>query len=851
MRQGRFAHQVRAIQDQLRLSHADIQIHMTASDGSTITGSPISNQGGHPTADLYVAYRAALVDAALAAVRDLPLSRVLVTLDGLEWLTRHDGLSAGTSREGLVNWVTHKLLPQVIEAVPDLRIVTAGWERPDFPGTLHAVADTLHLGGWSSGETAAYLVGRGLHDPAFAALAHDRCTGTPIWLGMLADAYREERQSDLDTAWVAGTQESAVHDWLHRSFLHRLDPRQQRLVQAAAVLRHITIDGLRALLDPTPVDNDSFGRLCRYSFVKRIHDLNNQKTWLRVHELVREAFLANGHQSDTITALHRAAAAWYTSHNNPAEAAYHSFAIGDPTGLDDWEKLLDTAVRGNDLSTARRLISIATAQETGGVVRLQETGMASIVDLYQGRMACLDRALPEAAKLLTRALRGDDRTSSRSRTAKAHRWLSTVHRLRSDYQQAELETKRALDLYLLIGDSLGEAYAHRDLGILYRLWDNYPQAEQETKRALEAYRVLGDELGEAYAHGELGILYRLWDDYPPAEQESKKALEQFEAIGDPLGEAYAHRDLGVLYRLQDDYERAARETGISLEQFRVLGNRFGEANACREMGIIRRLSGDYARAEQETSKALDLYRAIGDRWGETYAHGELGIVHRLRDDYANAERETSRVLDSYRAIGNRWGEAYARRELGILYRLRGDYARAEQETKEALDLYRTMASPVGDSYARRELGILSRERDDYPRAEQETRKALELYQVIGNRWGDTHPRDEEALANAFPGDYLRAEGETRKALALYRAMGNLWGSANAHSELGILYRRQGNYSRAEKETLAALEQYRTIGNRLGEANSHGELGVLYRRQGNYSRAEKETLAALEQYRTIG
>ncbi len=850
LRHARFINKVREVQNQLRLSHADVQIHMTASDGSTISGSPISHQRGHPTADLYVTYRAALVDAAMEAVADLSLSKVLLTVDGLEWLNRHDGLSAGTSREGLVNWVTHKLLPQLIEAAPDLRIITSGWERPDFPGVLHAKADILQLDAWSRQETAAYLAERGLNDPQVVDLAHARCLGTPIWLGMLADAYREGWRSGLNEEWMNGAQDSAAQDWLHRSFLYRLDPRQQKLVQAAAVLRHITIDGLRALLHPMPVDNDSFGRLCRYSFVQRIFDRANRKTWLRIHELVRSAFLANGHQSDTMTALHRAAAVWYTAHNNPVEAAYHYFAIGDTTNLDNWEDLLDQALQSNDLSTARILIDTATAPETGGPARLQETGLAGLVNLYQGRLACLDRTLSEAERLLTQALRSCDRSTSRSRTAKAHRWLSNVYRLQSDYPRAEQETRKALKLYHAVGDPLGLACTHRDLGILYRLWDNYPQAEQETKKALEQFEIIGDEWGEAYAHGELGILYRLWDDYSPAEQETKKALEQFEVIGDPLGEAYAHRDLGILYRLQDDYRRAEEETSNALEQFQVIGNQFGEANAHRELGILYRLQDDYRRAEEETRRALELYRDIGDQWGETYAQGELGILYRLQDDYPRAEQETGKVLKLYRAIGNRWGETYARRELGILYRLRGEYARAEQETRHALALYQAIGNRLDGLYARRELGTLSRERDDYPRAEQETRKALELYQVIGNRWGDSHARRESGILY-YVHDYLPTEQETRKALELYQVLGNRWGAANAHGELGILYRLQGDYRRAEQETTSALGLYRCIGNQLGAAYAHGELGILYRLQGDYRRAEQETTSALGLYRCIG
>ncbi|WP_182905085.1 tetratricopeptide repeat protein, partial [Microbispora sp. H13382] len=683
-RRKRFNAHVREALDSLKLSSGAVQIHMTATQGGRIAESPISNRSGHPAADLYVAYRTTLVNAAIDAIADLPFTDSLITLDGIEWLTRHDDIQTGNPREGLKDWLTHKVLPEIMIALPELRFILAGWERLRPSVAIQALTAELQLNPWSPEETTEYLNKRGLADSNLATTAHAICEGTPAWLGMLADACQLNDHNITDLQWLSTVaHDRPAHEWLYETLFSRLSPKQQEVVRAAAVLRHVTHDALRGLLAPEKVDNKDFAQLCRYSFVHHT-PAKHHAPQRRVHDLVRAAVLADGHRSPSLIALHQAAATWHVSNGDYLEAAYHYFAIGDPAGLGVWEESVDQALQGFDLATVQSLLETAIAPETGGRARLEATGMARIVDLYQGRLIYFIDNLDMAEPLLTSALRGFRSVSDRPRQAKAHRWLGSLYRLRGDYVRAEQEIGQALLLYLEIGNREGEADARSGLGVVYRLRGDYSRAEQEFTQALTIYQGMENRASEAYAQSALGVVYRLRGDYTRARDKTAEALRIYQEVGNRRSEADAHRDLGIMYREQKEYRQADHEVRQALAIYQEVGNRTGEADAYRDLGIAHREQGDYVQAERETSQALHIYREIGNRRGEAYSHSELGVVYRQRGDYARAGEEISQALVIYQETGNRASEADAYRDLGIAHREQGDYVQAERETSQAL-----------------------------------------------------------------------------------------------------------------------------------------------------------------------
>ncbi|MGR6922465.1 tetratricopeptide repeat protein [[Actinomadura] parvosata] len=670
----RYYAQLRRAHEELKCS-APAQINMTATRGGHIEKAPISYAQAHPAADLYVAYRMKMVDVVSDAVDALKPSDALIGIDGLEWLVRHDGLLAGTSREGAMNWLTHALLPQLANTAPHLRFILASWIRPRFPPTLLGQAEAWQLRPWAPAETAIYLRHRGLTDSHLADDIHRTCAGTPAWISMVADTCGKDGLL-ANRSWITQvTRNEPAAEWLQETFLDRLDPSGQRLVQAASVLREVSRDSLSALMGGKVTDHD-FARLCRYSFVQVVRKVDG-RCRRKVHDLVRTAVLSGDSRVADITALHKLAAAWYSAQGDDMEAAYHRFATGDLAGLGPWEEALDQALQHYDLAAAQNLLDSATAPETGGRERLEATGLDTIIDLYLARHAYLGGFLSQAQRAYEFLIRRLTDSPDRRHLAKVHRWLGDLLCLRDEYSQAEEETRRALQLYVEIADSSGEASARRRLGVLLRMQDDYPQAEVEIQAALRIHQVVGNQRGEADARLELARLYCVQKDFDRAEEQARAALLLYNSINARWKAAFAHHGLGVVHRARKEYDCAEAEIRTALAIFQELGEPMGEAISRSELGLQQWAKENYNQAEKETRKALALYQDIGNRWGEANALHGLGVLHWTQGEYEHAEQGLRAALRLYRDIGDRSDESNIRRHLDALLKERSSGVRAD------------------------------------------------------------------------------------------------------------------------------------------------------------------------------
>lgn len=106
-----------------------------------------------------------------------------------------------------------------------------------------------------------------------------------------------------------------------------------------------------------------------------------------------------------------------------------------------------------------------------------------------------------------------------------------LHCVRKLYDEAEIQYKKAIELYPNLSDT------HNNLGLLYYEQKKYLEAEAEYKKAME---INPKHKG---AHFNLGILYKELKQYKKAEESLKKSIE--------LDPDYVpvYRSLGGLYKL--------------------------------------------------------------------------------------------------------------------------------------------------------------------------------------------------------------------------------------------------------------------------------------------------------------
>ena len=232
----------------------------------------------------------------------------------------------------------------------------------------------------------------------------------------------------------------------------------------------------------------------------------------------------------------------------------------------------------------------------------------------------------EAALIHDTLVRLPDRSADQARWL---RQLGMVADRRGDYDQAERQYQRALDISERLGDQAGMALSYHRLGILAGHRGDYDQAERQYQRALDIKEQLGDPAGMADGYHQLGILAHRRGDYDQAERQYQRALDTFERLGDPAGMAASYGQLGILAQDRKDYDQAERQYQRALDTFERLGDPASMAASISQLGILE--------AERGAPPAAVIIRhvralAIRLRLGIPQAMIDLRRLAACRDD---------------------------------------------------------------------------------------------------------------------------------------------------------------------------------------------------------------------------
>lgn len=188
-----------------------------------------------------------------------------------------DGARTPGGALGLSPWFLGQVLPRLLDAVPRLKMILAGWDRLEVdPHRLRALPP-CELTGWAEQHTRAFLASAGVEDPAVAVLVQRAGDGLPLLASVVAEEAGRWRVADgsVDTtALTALIGDRPAHQWVPEMILARLSVQQQHEIAAAAVLRICTRPALQALLvDRDPATSDWFHRLTSRSFLQSLPTL--------------------------------------------------------------------------------------------------------------------------------------------------------------------------------------------------------------------------------------------------------------------------------------------------------------------------------------------------------------------------------------------------------------------------------------------------------------------------------------------------------------------------------------------------------------------------------------------------
>jgi tetratricopeptide (TPR) repeat protein len=231
-----------------------------------------------------------------------------------------------------------------------------------------------------------------------------------------------------------------------------------------------------------------------------------------------------------------------------------------------------------------------------------------------------------------------------------HAWqipwtLGPFFNRRGRWQDYIASQQTALAAAERLGDTLALAHAHYMLGHAYAQVREYEAADPNIRRALDMFRELGDRGNEAMVLHGLGGMLEKQERYQEALAVALDALRMLKAVGHWWTQASSENGVGWLYAQLGQYDRALIHCQRALSLHRDSGHRGGTADTLDSIGYVYLHLGDTAQAKAHYTKAIEAYRDIGAPFGEGNSLTGLGDAL-----LAEGDREAARTA---------WHEAVA------------------------------------------------------------------------------------------------------------------------------------------------------------------------------------------------
>jgi predicted ATPase/class 3 adenylate cyclase len=489
----------------------------------------------------------------------------------------------------------------------------------------------------------------------------------------------------------------------------------------------------------------------------------------QLHRTVGEALERLSPEATTRLAYHA-----YAGENWPRALRYHLLAgqqaqklFANHEGIEHFRKALRSAeyLPPNETAAQRQQIHAGLGQ------LLTSTGQ------YDAALEHLHAALALAGEL------GDSDAQAR-----ACRWISYVHELRSEFDLAlewiqrglgalgDRETAATAELLAIaalistrqgnydraleqcercigIADALDDApagaFAYNARSVVQYKRGNNASAIEDSRRALALYEETENIQGQAMSYNSIGNAYFEMGQWPDADRFYRRAREIFIQTGDELHRVFADNNLGGIAikqgRLDDAlvyYQEALhslQQTGGSLYVIGVLHMNIGAT-------YIRRNELDSARQHLKVSEEYFLQIRARDFLPELYRY--LGKTALRSHDIAEAQALAQQALDFARELTMRGEEGNSLRLLGEVARAQNDIERAERFISASLALL----LEVGDEYeaarSRVALAKVYLAQHRYDQALSEVEQAGAVFERLRAMLDLTRVQDlRQALAN--------------------------------------------------------------------------------------------------------
>jgi tetratricopeptide (TPR) repeat protein len=219
---------------------------------------------------------------------------------------------------------------------------------------------------------------------------------------------------------------------------------------------------------------------------------------------------------------------------------------------------------------------------------------------------------------------------------------------RGRWRDYTVTQQTALAAATRLGDPLALAHAHHLLGHVQAQTGEYEAADPNFRRALDLFRALGDRGNEAVVLNGLAGMLEKQQRFTEALAVALDALRMLKAVGHWWTQATLENGVGWLYAHLGQYDQALVHCQRALSLHRESGHRGGTADTLDSLGFVYLRLGDIAQAKTHYTRAIEAYREITSHFGEGNSLAGLGdalLAEGDREAAAAAWRESVAILD--------------------------------------------------------------------------------------------------------------------------------------------------------------------------------------------------------------
>jgi tetratricopeptide (TPR) repeat protein len=206
----------------------------------------------------------------------------------------------------------------------------------------------------------------------------------------------------------------------------------------------------------------------------------------------------------------------------------------------------------------------------------------------------------------------------------------------------------ALAVATRLDDPLALAHAHYLLGHVQSQTGDYETADPNFRRALDLFRELGDRGNEAVVLNGLAGMLEKQQRFTEALAIALDALRMLKAVGHWWTQATVENGVGWLYAHLGQYDKALVHCQRALSLHRESGHCGGAADTLDSLGFVYLQLGDTAQAKLHYTRAIEAYRDIAQHFGEGNSLTGLGDALLAEGDRAGAAaawREAVTILN--------------------------------------------------------------------------------------------------------------------------------------------------------------------------------------------------------------